>query len=156
MKSIANKIVDSLFLSPIATSIIEDTATFENRVNLKAGGGVAINYQVSKVDVEKVQKMQKLLKDLFGPMLYRLEPQSTNNFRLAHVCGTCRMGEDPLTSVTDRFGKVHYSENLWIADASVFPSSTGKNPGLSIAAHSLRMANQMVLQESNLNVTRQA
>jgi choline dehydrogenase-like flavoprotein len=41
------------------------------------------------------------------------------------VFGTCRMGNDPESSVVDAFGRSHRWRNLWIADGSVFPSSGG-------------------------------
>ncbi len=58
----------------------------------------------------------------------------------SHQCGTARMGEDPATSVVDPLCRCHDVENLWIVDASVFPSSAAVNPALTIAATALRVA----------------
>jgi choline dehydrogenase-like flavoprotein len=58
----------------------------------------------------------------------------------AHIMGTARMGERPETSVVDPFGRVHVLDNLFLADGSVFASSAGMNPTLTIMALSLRMA----------------
>ena len=69
--------------------------------------------------------------------------QANNNERIAHVCGTCRFGDDPQASVCDANGRVHGMSNLYIADSSVFPSSGGINPSLTVAALSLRMANHL-------------
>jgi len=57
-----------------------------------------------------------------------------------HACGTTRMGLDPATSVVDASCRVHGIENLWVADAGVFPTSMGVNPSLAIAANALRVA----------------
>lgn len=57
-----------------------------------------------------------------------------------HACGTTRMGVSPIDSVVDPFYRVHGVENLWIADAGVFRTSLGVNPSLTIAANSLRLA----------------
>lgn len=57
-----------------------------------------------------------------------------------HPLGTCRMGLDPKTSVVDENQKVHGIENLWIADGSVFPTSLGVNPQITIMAFATRCA----------------
>jgi hypothetical protein len=49
-------------------------------------------------------------------------------FANAHQMGTCRMGTNPKTSVVDPKGKVWGTENLFVVDASVFPSASGVNP----------------------------
>ncbi|WP_297527118.1 GMC oxidoreductase [Thiohalobacter sp.] len=62
-------------------------------------------------------------------------------FSATHVFGTARMGTDPGTSVVDANGRSHRWKNLYIADASLFPSSGGgESPALTIAALALRMA----------------
>ncbi|MGZ8300052.1 MAG: GMC family oxidoreductase [Rhodoplanes sp.] len=62
-------------------------------------------------------------------------------FESTHVFGTCRMGADPDDSVVDPNLRSHRWRNLWIADASVFPSSGGGDgPALTIEALALRTA----------------
>ena len=51
-----------------------------------------------------------------------------------HQAGTCRMGNDPKTSVTNRYGQVHEIDNLFIADASLHVTNGGFNPVLTIMA----------------------
>ena len=58
-------------------------------------------------------------------------------------CGTCRMGTDPTQSVVDSAGRCHDVSNLYIADASVFPSCPSVGPGLSVIALALRMADEL-------------
>jgi gluconate 2-dehydrogenase alpha chain len=57
-----------------------------------------------------------------------------------HVMGTARMGDDPRTSVCDRWQRLHDVENVVIADSSVFPTSTGYGPTLTIVALAIRAA----------------
>lgn len=57
-----------------------------------------------------------------------------------HQAGTCRMGDDPATSVINPQGRVHDHENLFIADGSVHVTNGGFNPVLTILALSLRTA----------------
>ena len=42
---------------------------------------------------------------------------------VAHQAATCRLGNDPATSVLDVNGKAHELDNLYVADTSFFPSS---------------------------------
>lgn len=51
-----------------------------------------------------------------------------------HQAGTCRMGNDPKTSVCDKFGRVHNVPNLFIADGSLNVTNGGFNPALTIMA----------------------
>jgi len=57
-----------------------------------------------------------------------------------HPLGGCVMGVDPRTSVVDTFGRHHYVANLAVFDGSIFPTSLGVNPCLSIYALAARNA----------------
>ena len=61
-----------------------------------------------------------------------------------HQAGTCRMGHDPQTSVTDEWGRVHGHDNLCIADGSLHVTNGGFNPGLTILALSYRVASYLI------------
>ena len=50
----------------------------------------------------------------------------------AHVMGGCNMGEDPNKSVINSYGSHHQLKNLSVFDGSMFPTSLGANPQLSI------------------------
>jgi choline dehydrogenase-like flavoprotein len=58
----------------------------------------------------------------------------------AHVMGGCPLGNDPRSSVVDERGRHHQVENLSVHDGSLFPTSIGANPQLSIYAIASRMA----------------
>ena len=51
-----------------------------------------------------------------------------------HQAGTCRMGNDPKTSVVDKYCRVHDFDNLYVIDGSVHPNNGGFNPVLTIMA----------------------
>lgn len=55
-----------------------------------------------------------------------------------HQAGTCRMGNDPATSVVDKYGRIHDLDNLYIADGSVMVTNGGFNPVLTIMAIAYR------------------
>lgn len=57
-----------------------------------------------------------------------------------HLMGTARMGDDPETSVVDRFGRCHEVSNLYIADASTFVTASCLNPTATAQALALRTA----------------
>jgi len=75
----------------------------------------------------------------------REEIGAWDSFSATHVFGTCRMGNDSRDSVVDANGRSHDHANLYITDASVFPSSGGgESPSLSIQALAVRSADSMV------------
>lgn len=58
----------------------------------------------------------------------------------AHLLGSARMGNDPASSVVDRWGRTHDVPNLYIFDGSIFPSSGAVNPTGTICALAQRGA----------------
>lgn len=72
-------------------------------------------------------------------------PMALHRARLftAHQMGGCAMGEDAEMAVVNSFGEHHQLENLNIHDASIFPTSIGANPQLSIYALSARNAQRL-------------
>lgn len=66
--------------------------------------------------------------------------------RFAHLVGAARMGNDPATSVVDRFGRTHDIPNLFICDGSIFPTQGSANPGLTIQALAARTADYLIKQ----------
>jgi choline dehydrogenase-like flavoprotein len=63
-----------------------------------------------------------------------------------HETGTLRMGNDPKTFVTNRFGQTHDVRNLFVADASLFLGCSDKTTTLSILAFSLRASEYLAEQ----------
>ncbi len=61
-----------------------------------------------------------------------------------HQAGTCRMGNDPQTSVVDRNCRIHEADNIYLADASVHVTNGGFNPALTILANAYRVAAAIV------------
>jgi hypothetical protein len=50
----------------------------------------------------------------------------------AHQMGTCRMGRDARSAVCDERGEVFGAKGLYVADASLFPMSSGVNPMVTV------------------------
>jgi hypothetical protein len=66
--------------------------------------------------------------------------------RYAHLVGACRMGDDPRTSVVDKFGRTHDIANLFVCDGSILPTQGSANPGLTIQALAARTADYLISQ----------
>ncbi|WP_307445154.1 GMC oxidoreductase [Paenibacillus sp. V4I3] len=63
-----------------------------------------------------------------------------------HEAGTCRMGDNPATSVTNRYGQVHGIAGLYIADMSVLNLTSPSNPTLTAVALAIRTTDHIVEQ----------
>ena len=57
-----------------------------------------------------------------------------------HSAGTCRMGDDPATAACDRDGRLHGTTNVYVADASLLPTTGSVNPGETTMANAWRVA----------------
>jgi choline dehydrogenase-like flavoprotein len=62
---------------------------------------------------------------------------------VAHQNGTIRFGRDPRTSALDVDCRAHEVDNLYVVDASFFPSSAAVNPALTVMANALRVAEHL-------------
>lgn len=60
-----------------------------------------------------------------------------------HQAGTCRMGDDPRSSVTDRWGRIHNHDNLYVIDGSLHVTNGGFNPVLTIMALAFRCSERL-------------
>lgn len=66
-----------------------------------------------------------------------------------HLIGTCTMGDDPKRSVVNQWGQAHDVPNLYLMDASTFPTSGGVNPTATIMTVALRQARHLVAERRN-------
>ncbi len=133
----------------ILASLMEDLPYPGNRVALLEPGQpdgprLSIEYRISDHDRRRIRIFRSRLREILKPYRFFRFPQAENNKRLAHVCGTCRFGEDPRSSVLTPDNRAHGSNNLYIVDSSFFPSSGGTNPALTIAANALRVADRLL------------
>lgn len=134
----------------ILAATLEDFPYADNRVapahDDAQGARLAIEYRVRDADRARIAAFRKKMDGVLSGYRYKLIKQAENNQRIAHVCGTCRFGDDPATSVLDRNNRAHGLANLYVVDSSFFPSSGGTNPSLTIAANALRVADRLLAQ----------
>jgi choline dehydrogenase-like flavoprotein len=71
---------------------------------------------------------------------HRALPANRTNLMTIHLFSSCPPGEDLVRCATDSFGRIHGTENVFLADASQIPEAPGVNPQLTIMAMALRNA----------------
>ena len=72
--------------------------------------------------------------------------------QIIHEVGTTRMGNDPKTSVTNKFQQLHDVDNVFIVDAGVFVSQADKNCTWTIMALSWRASDYIIEQLKAQNI----
>jgi choline dehydrogenase-like flavoprotein len=128
----------------------EDLPDPSNRVTLHGeGGGIRLDYTPNNEEGHKrlSRKLKAMLKQI-GCEDHLIPLQAYIPARIplagvAHQNGTVRFGDDPMTSVLDRDCKAHELDNLYVVDASFFPSSSAVNPALTIMANALRVGDHL-------------
>jgi len=135
----------------------EDLPDPENRVSLDGQGNIVLSYRPNNEEGHKrlIGRLKKLTNEqracpahghacqqgLFARNLYVGERIPLAG--VAHQNGTIRFGNDPQTSALDRNCKTHDVDNLYVVDASFFPSSGAVNPALTIMANALRVGDHL-------------
>ncbi|MCA0251126.1 MAG: GMC family oxidoreductase [Actinobacteria bacterium] len=122
----------------------EDIPNQENRVVVRPDGKIGVHWTPNNMEPHRrlVKNVTTMMRRAGYPLIFTERMGIETN---SHQCGTAVMGEDPATSVTRPDGRTHDLENLWICDGSLFPSSAGLNPALTICANALRIAEQSEL-----------
>ena len=120
----------------------EDLPRLDNRVIVQPDGGIRLSYRANNLVAHRrlVTETKRILKRLgfWIVMTHSHEERNTT-----HQCGTLCFGTDPRESVLDPYCRSHDIANLFVVDASFFPSSAAVNPALTIAAQALRVADHI-------------
>jgi len=135
----------------------EDLPASENRVTLKNDGSIKIFYK--RTNYTAYEKLKEKLKDIFiklGHIDEDYKDTKWNGYDLdvsgmSHQNGTLRFGNDPRTSVLNLNCRTHDLSNLYVVDASFFPSCGAFNPALTIAANALRVGDHIINDVLNIN-----
>ena len=123
-------------------AISEDLPRLENRVTVETDGRIRLDYRPNNLVAHDrlVKETKRMLKRL-GFWVVMTHSHDAKN--TTHQCGTLCFGTDLRESVLDPYCRSHDVENLFVVDASFFPSSAAVNPGLTIAAQALRVADHI-------------
>ena len=120
----------------------EDLPREDNRVTVESDGRIRVHYQPNNLaSHNRLVKETKRILRVLG--FWVVMAHSHRNRNTTHQCGTLCFGTDPRTSVLDAYCRSHDVDNLFVVDASFFPSSAAVNPGLTIAAQALRVADHI-------------
>ena len=122
-------------------AMTEDLPLPENRVTI-VGDRIRLAYRPSNMRAHRQLRdvLHSLLRELGFSWIF---PLSFGMANTTHQCGTLVFGADPRTSVLDPYCRAHDVENLFVVDASFFPSSAAVNPALTIIAQALRVADHI-------------
>jgi len=135
----------------------EDLPAPENRVTLDDKGNIVLSYTPNNEEAHRqlIARLKSSLKaikciehghechqGLFSRPLFI--GQRIPLAGVAHQCGTIRFGADPRTSALDANCRAHEVDNLYVVDASFFPSSSAVNPALTIMANALRVGDHLL------------
>ncbi|MBD2870274.1 GMC oxidoreductase [Paenibacillus arenilitoris] len=131
---------------------------FENRVYLEPGRpdengmpNIGVSFSYGPRDYAVIEQLQAAIPRIASAAGIQLTgPEGRPDLCLLppgadfHEHGTCRMGDNPATSATDRYGQIHGVAGLYAAGNCVLPSIGAANPSLTAAAAAIRTADHIV------------
>jgi choline dehydrogenase-like flavoprotein len=128
----------------------EDLPDPANRVTVDREGRIVLTYAPNNLEGHRrlTGRVKRLVREIDGAE--HLVPanffvgQRIPLAGVAHQNGTIRFGTDPRTSALDAHCKAHDLDNLYVVDASFFPSSGAVNPALTIMANALRVGDHLL------------
>lgn len=156
-RAIETALVPMMFLNDIAHHSVdfwlttEDLPDLNNRIIVDQLGKVTIHYTPNnQIPKQKLyQKLKSMLSSLNLHSHYLIPRHAYLKSDVplaatAHQAGTCRFGKDPRISVLDLNCKAHEIDNLYVVDASFFPSIGAVNPSLTVIANALRVGDHLL------------
>lgn len=119
------------------------------------------DYKWTQNEINQARHMQDAMEELLeasGGVLLGSKPGADRDYGLTkpgeiiHEVGTTRMGSDSATSVTNQFGQLHDTNNVFVVDAGTFVSQADKNPTWTIMALAWRTSDYIIeqMQQQNL------
>jgi len=121
----------------------EDLPDLASRISVGGDSRIRFDRKLSNLEPHRqlVSRISGHMKRLGFPLVVTemLGAKTTS-----HQCGTVRMGHDAATSPLDSYCRSYDHPNLFVTDASFFPSSAGVNPALTVAAQSMRAVDHIL------------
>jgi choline dehydrogenase-like flavoprotein len=117
------------------------------------------HFKWTDAELRQVEHMERTFTDLIETMGGRVvrnvrpvEDKISVGGEIIHEIGSIRMGDDPKTSVLNKFCQSHDVKNLFVADGAPFVSNPDKNPTLTICALAWRTAEHLAEEMRKGNV----
>ncbi|MDC6389276.1 GMC family oxidoreductase [Maribacter sp. PR1] len=119
------------------------------------------NYKHSQYEINQAKHMQDTFEELIhnmGGIPLSEKPGKEQDYgllapgQIIHEVGTTRMGDDPKTSVTNKYQQLHDVDNVFIVDAGPFVSQADKNCTWTIMALSWRASDYIIEQLKQQNI----
>ena len=122
----------------------EDFPHPESRVRVRDDGAIVLDWRRTNIAAHEtlVSRARRMLRVAGFPIVLS---KAFSKETPSHQCGTVRFGHDPAAAPLDPFCKAFDLDNLYVVDASFFPSSAAVNPALTVAAQALRAGENIVL-----------
>jgi choline dehydrogenase-like flavoprotein len=126
---------------PLA-GIVEDLPDSANRVSIDRHGNPTLRQRFSAYDRDRGRRLGRLMARILrnADARFCAVKALPSNEHVAHQCGSLRVGRDSAWAVADADCRVFGQPNLFVVDGSVFPTSLGVGPALTIIANALRVA----------------
>lgn len=149
-----------LFISKESINVVgfgKVESIFENKLRLDPQNvdefgvpNIKIDFSYSDKDLEILRQMKVTLNQVVNALGGKLaHTQGKSKIRVMalgsdyHESGTCRIGNDPSRSATNRFGQIHGIPGLYVADNSILPTIGATNPTLTTVALAIRIADHI-------------
>jgi choline dehydrogenase-like flavoprotein len=132
-----------------ATSLAVESNSISLDPDVKDAWGLAamrVTYKDHPDDIRTRKFLQERCKELIqaaGALKMWFRPIQEQSFGY-HLLGTCRMGNDPKTSVVNKYHRAHDVENLFICDGSSFVTSGRGQPTCTIQALAFRASEHII------------
>lgn len=146
----------------------ESIAQYDNRCeidpNVVDQYGIPVlrfNYQWTDYERKQAKHMQQTFEEIFDAMGAEVmgeTPGADRDYGLAapgqiiHEVGTTRMGDNPKTSVTNKWSQLHDAKNVFVVDAGTFTSQADKNCTWTIMALSMRASEHIIEELKKMNL----
>ena len=136
----------TLYIGVVVEMKISDTNRITLSEKLKDHFGnplahLTLNY--SDEDLKLLDRSRQLVRDIYSKVGAKNIYEAQITFSRHHQ-GTCRMGDNPKTSVVDKNLKVHGCPNLFVAGAETFVTGGSMQPVTTIVALSHRLADHLI------------
>jgi choline dehydrogenase-like flavoprotein len=130
----------------------EDLPDPENRVILD-GKTIRLHYTANNMAGHR--RLTKKAVQLMKKIGFKINvARYMGGLTVSHQCGTVRFGNDPAKAALNEFCRSFDHENLFVVDASFFPSSAAVNPALTIAAQAIRTADHIAKVDFSISASK--